>query len=861
MPNIEPSASFALAKIKKVIYQNILDGLLSPDIILTLAPDGCLLGKEGDLWDFKEMPSGPNNTLEKTILQIVSFYNTYGGYIIYGVKESNGDLFLPVGITQGTFNTKQLRDKLRSYTGESIDATYQEVNIDIKAWNGWLGIMHIPKRPVNSPPVFFSKNGPAIDKKLLFEKDKAYIRIQDNCEPAERKQHLALLYSDRTIDFDDTGKFRLQRDKPLFNNLPERNVICSKFVGRDKIIEQLWLWLGDPLSYTKLLAGDGGKGKSSIAYEFSEEICKVRPYTFEQVFWLSGKRKRFIGHLNIFRDMPEIHFFDLHSLLLALAERLGVLDEDLENTTETHLKKTLKKYLHGLPSFVVIDDVDSLEFDEQKKVMEAVIQISGGESRFLLTTRMNVSYSSSMCITVPGLEPDEYSDLIAVYSERFGIDIPKIKHEKLRIVTDGSPLFTESLVRLIRLGLNIDNAIKQWRGENGDDARHAALKREIEQLSPESCKVLYALSLMSAASATELREVTGYTINKFEQCINELSSLFLLKTITFIETEPRYAVSNNTAILVSQDRASLLTDPKVIENKIKSLRNSAAQKKERGISRLIGMAINQSIALFRAKRGEEALETIQSALKISPNHKDLLFAKARCLMSLSPPHIEEARKTFRLAFKYGQIKSDFFDHWHDAELQAKNPIEIIEVCNLAIKNNASDKLDWELNKAMGYWILAQNHKAGGNSLGALETLADADDILFKVIKDSDGPRKMQAREWSREFHNEIWELGSGYSDRQSTINAFDMTVNAIRHKDDRSIWYDRALKALDWLARSSGETNERWINFLDQNINQILTLAKQNEQSLIRDDMYKPVFERINILKVLTSALRENLLS
>lgn len=859
MLSVEPSPAFYLAKIKKIVYHNILDGVLGPNVIHTLAPDGHLIGKEGDLWDFKEAPSGATNSLEKTILQIVSFYNTYGGYIIYGVKEEDGDVFLPVGINLGTFDTKQLRDKLRSYTGENIDVTYQEVNIDMKTWNKCLGILHIPKRPITVSPVFFTKNGPSNNGKLLFERDKAYIRIQDNCEPADKKQHLQLLYSDRTIDFDDTGRFRLQRDSPLFNNLPDRNLICSKFVGRDKIIEQLWHWLGDSLSYTKLLAGDGGKGKSSIAYEFSEEICKARPYTFEQVLWISGKRKQFIGHLNAFRDMPEIHFSDLHSLLIALADRLGVPDIDIENTTEVHIKKTLKSYLHELPSFLVIDDVDSLDLNEQKKVMETLIQISGGESRFLLTTRMNVSYSSDACITVPGLEDDEYSNLIAVYGERFGIDIPRNKYMKLHKVTDGSPLFTESLIRLIKLGLSIDDAIRQWKGESGDDARQAALKREIEQLSPESRRILYALSLMSEASATELRQVTSYTIDKFEQCVNELSSLFLLKSPPIIKSEQRYAVSDNTARIISQNAAPLLTDPKAIERRIKDLRNSTEQRKERDKSRAIGMAINQSIALLRDNRGDEALATIKSALKSSPNHKDLLFAKARCLMKLPIPSLEEARKTFRLAFDYGQTKNDFFNHWHSAELDAKNPHGIIEVCDIAIKNNASDRIGWELNKAMGYWILAQNYKAGGNSPDALKTLMDADDILSMVINNSVGSMKVQAREWSTQFHDDIWELASSYANRDTTIQAYDVAVKSISQGDMRNIWFDRAIKSLDWLVQNTYEANERWLNFLDQSTNKILALIQSRESNQSGKETFQQAFESINNLKYRISSIRDKL--
>ena len=53
------------------------------------------------------------------------------------------------------------------------------------------------------------------------------------------------------------------------STLPSRETIAPRFVGRQTELESLRNWLNDPYSRVWLLAGDGGKGKTAIAYEFA----------------------------------------------------------------------------------------------------------------------------------------------------------------------------------------------------------------------------------------------------------------------------------------------------------------------------------------------------------------------------------------------------------------------------------------------------------------------------------------------------------------------------------------------------------------------------------------------------------------
>ncbi len=712
-------------------------------------------------------------------------------------------------------------------------------------------ILHIPKRNKNSQPfpLFFGKNGPSKENgTLIFEKDTTYIRIQDNCEAATKKQHMEILFSDRELDFNnDISNFK--RVEPLYNNLPDRSLICAHFIGRDNIIQLLWSWLADPLSYTKLLAGDGGKGKSSIAYEFVEEICRVQPFNFEMAIWITGKKKQFLGVHNRYIDIAETHFHNLETLLYAICEHAGILEEEIEGASLNYIKQAIRKSLNVLPAFIVIDDVDSLEVDEQRKVMETVMYLSGGESRFLLTTRMNLTYSSDTCITVPGLIPNDYKELLTFYCKRF--NIPKFNSKQIEAllkITDGSPLFTESLLRLMKAGVSFNDALKEWKGEGGDDVRRAALSREIGILSPESRRVLYTLALLLEASATELKQITGCTIGKFEACINELSSLFLITSPPIIESEKRFRVSKNTALLVTQN-TKLIPDPKRIEKNVRGIKkNNNANLESKKYK--VGAAINQSMALLKDLRPDEAIKTIDKVLAEVKNNKDLLFVKARCLINTHPPKIDEARTFFRYAYNNGQRKTGFFDHWYSAEFLAEDPQGLIEVSNLALDNDPSDIYKWLINRARGHKSLSNIYLSSDDLERAANSLTKAADDLVIAIKKSRYQKKQDAIEFIKIVNENIWTILSKTDD---SIKLIDAVFRIITNGDLCNIWFYRAETVLKSLVSNSDHIDRRWYNFVDQRIRKLRQLIHKRKGYDSSAEMYDRVTNTVGELSTIVS--------
>src|SRR5437016_736297 len=143
----------------------------------------------------------------------------------------------------------------------------------------------------------------------------------------------------------------------LEDRLPPRESIVIDFVGRAKELELLWAWFSDPVSRRWALAGEGGKGKSALAYRFATDVKFTAPKPFQIILWLSAKKKQFReGKITTVRE-PD--FADLQSALNRLLSYYGWADET-EQTQEKKRVRTLE-LLEAFPALIVVDDIDTLE--------------------------------------------------------------------------------------------------------------------------------------------------------------------------------------------------------------------------------------------------------------------------------------------------------------------------------------------------------------------------------------------------------------------------------------------------------------------------------------------------------------------
>ncbi|WP_213909829.1 RNA-binding domain-containing protein [Stutzerimonas nitrititolerans] len=779
-----------VTELKKKIYNLAQAGNLSDTVLDILVPDNEVVPFECELWDYKEAYEESPHDYTKTARSIASLYNTYGGYLLYGIKELVKDTtYELVGVKQGEINVQKLKGQLDKYFGQRLNINLLELTYGSPAVT--IGLLHVPKRPEQQHTISANRRAEDAKNKLIFGEGATLYRVGDECKQAVTHADFEFLTSSRDLPALIEGRF-VKKINLLDHNLPDRNFICPSFVGRVEIIQKLWAWLSDEFQYAKVLAGEGGKGKTSIAYEFCQLIASTGAPIFDQIIWLTAKTQQFKAGADNYTNTPETHYGDLESLLVTICQKTGALDSELEDLGVTQLKRLARHNLENYPSFIVVDDVDSTNVDEQKRIMETAREIGGSKSKILLTTRSNVSYSSDTAIEVPGLCGEEYENYIDELKTSMGFEaITQKTIRKLELASEGSPLFTESILRLCRVGYSIDDAISEWHGKKGEAVRSAALRREIHQLSPEARRVLLTIAFIGSCSLVELRHYTELEQLLIEDAISELGRLFLLQSASFIESEPRFKCSQSISNLTISLKGEIVPNAERYLGTLKGRAQALKSNSSKNSQVAVGEAIRQSIALLKEKDYSKARATIKAVLKKQhyKNNPDLLLAYAQ-IESMDPlADINSVRSAFKDAYAHGQRKELLFDLWFQVEARTGNKSELVDVCRSAVIHAKLYTTKWFSRSAEAKYSLA--HKMG-SAARKHELLASSYEDISQAIKKSHGALKHQLKELSIKVLDDLWV---SLNMEREEFKAFKAMHKAIKAGDIRSVNYYRLSEA------------------------------------------------------------------
>lgn len=703
----------------------VIKGRLNASVLSGLQTSVGFLPIEGSLLDYKRDIPATTYEFGKLVKHICAFHNMYGGYLIYGVDEVVSDkVLVPVyEKLPAELDSKKVRDLCREFTGLAIEVQTASVEIAYGGGIWTVQLLYIPQR-TGSMPVAFKKKGPSNEKGVaIFDRDDVVLRYGDNSITAKLTEHWRLLISNRTVPFSNHENSVPVR-VTVWNNLPDRHLIFNAFIGRDDYIAKLYEWFADDFSCVRVLAGAGGLGKTSIAYRFASEICVNQGVQFDSVLWVTAKRMQFRPLIDRYEEMAVTHFSTARELFSEVAKNLAAMDAEIDSISDVQFPRFLRDLLQEHRVFVICDDLDSLEIDDQKRVVEVFQQLGGLGSRFLLTTRKNTTASTVTAIELSGLTKEEYPKLIAYWREK--LSVPEISAKEMGRLYDaslGSPLYTESIFRLVKSGYTIADSIGQWKNVLGEEVRNAALDREIGQLGNEAKKMLLTVAIFGDCSLAEVKIATGFSEQTLIDATNELQSLFLISKPA-IAGEPRFSISSVTRILVNSHGPALV--PSFVSYRDTLLSQRFKPKNTTDSSNYVGAAVNQANAMLAAKRPEEALLTVEEVNKqFGGKNPDLVFMAARALTCFRPPRAKEASKRFNTAFNLGQKKLLFFSLWFETEMQIEHFESAVEVAGRAIDASAGEKNMWLKRRADARLQVALLHNRATDSDAALSQLQHA----------------------------------------------------------------------------------------------------------------------------------------
>ena len=731
--------NWPLSEVKLKIAELAKSGVGGTKLLEVLACGSYCAPTECDQLDYKRQVNDDDFGVAETCRDVAAFYNMYGGFIIVGVAENENETFEMVGAITG-FDVERIKNKLKDFTGERILVTQEACTWEISPNNAvQIFVLNIPARGISNEPISFLKDGPAKNgkSKRIFEKNEIPIRIGDETTSAQGAKVMEIWASRPHPLLSKTDGRTNTPLSRISHNLPDRNIICPQVMGRKEALEHLWRWLPDDLSHVKLLAGEGGIGKSSVAYEFADQVSLLSQQVFQQVVWLSAKQRQFRPLTNTYTEMVETHFASYDELLDRICEFLAITDEERVESNKQQKLRLIKAGFEIVPSLFIIDDIDSLIEREQRQALELGFALSGTKTKLLLTTRNNIIYSGDVCYTVRGIEKQEFPAFFEALEVRFPSPTrrkPKSTEiDRIWEASKGSPLFAESILRLLA-HQNVGEAIANWKGVAGDDVRKAALHHEIKQLSPEAMRILLTLALLSEASLVELAEVTGYNSDQVAAAIQNLSSLFLVEAPK-LGGENRIRVSETTGRLVLSINRELAADHVHIEKAIRDFRATAPEGQQRTANKLIGAAILQASALERQGRINEALDTLKDAIKKTSKGKrgDLLAYVGHLHSKKNPPDFELSRRACREAFNETCCKPRLFETWFGAEWELGNFPGTEEVARAAIDKNINPIYEWRIRLAAALSSKAHAQSSGRMSISVLPAYLEASRELSEAI--------------------------------------------------------------------------------------------------------------------------------
>lgn len=824
-------------EVRRFLANAVEVGNLDLSLINELLFEDGFLAVEGVLLDYKRDFPADKPSMCKFIKHIAAFHNTYGGYLIIGADEIDKDAaILPFCEIIPPIESKQLRDFCREYLSAPIELQIAVLDFEFHAKKWQVQAIHIPKRG-QVDPVSSKKDG-AIGKggKPTFHGGEIFVRDGDNSVIASSPSHFKLIYGSRVNPFliVDAAAAVIS---PVEGRLPDRSFICPEFIGRQDVIAQLYRWLSDDFSCVRVLAGEGGLGKTSIAYEFAQEVSRSRLGNIDLIVWMTAKTQQFRALTNSYEEVIDTHFSTSKELFSELAFKLAATKEEVADTSENQLPKLLKNLLKNIRVFAVIDDLDSLDINEQKRCIEVCQQLAGEGSRFLFTTRKNATASSSTAIELQGLSIEDYQKLIASWQLRLKLaPFTEKSVERLYEASKGSPLYTESLLRLIRSGMSPNDAIAAWRGALGIDVRNAALKREVLQLGAEARRSLVTVAILGECSYAEVKQATGFSDQTLVDSFNELQSLFLLYAPE-IAGQSRTGISNTTRDLVRSLGPELIPSFSAYEQATKANRFKV---KSRSVDvNAVGAAINQALALLAARNPEEALKTVDEVnKKFGGKNYDLLFMRARSLLACNPSRIDEALRSFKQAYAYGQRKALFFQLWFETESQAEHYEIAIEVANDALGAGSGNKSDWLINRAHSrIRSAAAQSKVNDVEHSRMQLVRAANDLVDarKVAPDLEWDNVWKELLYST--HDSLWSLDTREMlEMPPLINALDGQLHAIGRGDTRFDVFVRLPGVLDAMSRvlvgGRDSRSEKENNLMVQSTRQCLAAYKAAPQNL-----------------------------
>jgi hypothetical protein len=668
--------------------------------------------QENTYWDYKD--SFPHSMTDDYFIGVCrlvcGFHNRYGGIIIFGIHDKHrtpGHNKVIVDIER--FNTR-LREVLsapiecmhRRYqfrTGKPIPAN--------RHVDDAFDFVLVPKRNFSIPVTRFVTSIGKYQPSDIF--------IRQNHEVLRAKSaDIPELYTPRS----GFGLLQQSSSAPVFEALPQRPSVLRQFIGRARVLDQIFSWFVTRDEARAFLHGRGGSGKSTIAYEFASIIARhggdieiEGGGKIDRVLFLSAKEQELdtkTGKIRKFIGTDFSNADDLFRSILLLCEWSS--SERIQVLSDGDVRKELRELFDLQSLLIVIDDIDTLyttkKIDDGSEFLIAALARAKSRSKILYTMRQMPSIAVSAAIEVPGLENGEYDEFVASCCAQFSVQPPRaeVLMGRLRQVSEGIPLIIETVIGLRKSCGSYDDAITEFLAFGGGDVRKYLFAREYSALGTNhrAKLLLAALALFERPVATEeLEYALQFGKSVIHDSIGAISEMFL-KPVAQDDGTTKFTIGEVTRQFILEE-STKLDRFELLKSRIANYQKPASGKTRKLI--LLSEKIERLLARGYYPQAVSEIEKNQDPEIIE--HPDFKVLAARLYSNVRVGRLDDARKQFADLFAMKIVNVKLYTDWVVMERRASDSLHRVrELCNKIIAAEwmkERDKLYFYFSRAIAQY--------------------------------------------------------------------------------------------------------------------------------------------------------------
>ena len=247
------------------------------------------------------------------------------------------------------------------------------------------------------------------------------------------------------------------------------------------------------------ITGNGGIGKTALVLSILNNFFNETPTNYTNLIFFSAKKSYYAlkkGQfvLNDFENESDIHDYN------DLVNKLSNLILDAQSEQDTAQKiinqiNDLSSYHEAKKFLLVIDDLDSLQMDDQRKIVDFVHKFDSRALKTIITTR-NISDNPPTSYQLHELNEKESIDFAKWYIDNSDATITswdnwnrkEVAEEWIKSSGEGNPLIIQMLLHLVKTGLENNFNISATRKE-----RTAYLYSTVQNLLTPEEKTIFRI--------------------------------------------------------------------------------------------------------------------------------------------------------------------------------------------------------------------------------------------------------------------------------------------------------------------------------------------------------------------------------